>query len=197
VQRGVVLLEQDDYGERRTDLVHGIFALARCPCCGRRFRVLPSDVLPRKTYSVGVIEHMLAEYARGERSLRSVAWETLGGERTPAHTSLHAWSEGLGAHALGLAGGEVGGGTPVSRLFAETQSRVQEIGPLLTHDYAVDLRRYRSPERRERLRSLARAGTALVEHVRPGVPNRDLEHGDWTPCSLRGERIARSPDERH
>jgi hypothetical protein len=152
----VVLLEQDDYGERRAELVHGIFALARCPCCGHRFRVLPSDVLPRKTYSVGVIEHMLTEYARGERSLRSVAWETLGGERTPAHTSLHAWSEGLGAHALGLAGGEVEGGAPVSRLFAETQSRVQEIGPLLTHDYAVDPRRYRSSERRERLSATSR-----------------------------------------
>lgn len=144
-------------------LVRGELALARCSGCKRRFRVLPSDVLARKTYSVAAIEHLVAQYASGERSLRRVAWGALG-ERTPAHATLHAWSEGLGAHALGLLGGEVEGGSPVSRLLAETQSRVQAIGRLLLDDYAVDPRRYRSPERRERLsanrRILAIAGRA-------------------------------------
>lgn len=146
----MVLVEQDEYGEWRMVLVHGKFALARCLRCNRRVRVLPSDVLPRKTYSVGAIEHLVAQYAAGGSSLRSVAWGALG-ERTPAHTTLHAWSEGLGAHALGLEAGEVRGGSPVSRLLAETQSRVPAIARISTHDYAVDPRRYRSPERRERL----------------------------------------------
>ena len=42
------------------------------------------------------------------------------GERTPAHTTLHGWTEGLGAHALGLRGAQLGG-APFSRFLAEAQ----------------------------------------------------------------------------
>lgn len=60
-----------------------------------RFRVLP-----RKLYGLAVIESEAADYSRGDRSLRQVAWEELG-ERTPAHTTSHGWSDSLGAYALG------------------------------------------------------------------------------------------------
>jgi len=162
-------------------LVRGHFALARCPSCKRRFRVLPSDVLARKTYSIGAIEHLVAQYAAGGRSLRRVAWETLG-ERVPAHTTLHAWTEGLGAHALGLAGGEVAGGSPVSRLLAETESRVPVIARLRALDYEVDPRRYRSPERRERLSANKR--TLAIAQAATGLSS-PFAFARWRELALR------------
>lgn len=52
-------------------------------------------------------------------SLRAVVRDLLG-ERTPAHTTLHGWTEGLGAHALGLRGAQLGG-APFSRFLVEPQ----------------------------------------------------------------------------
>jgi hypothetical protein len=127
-------------------------ALACCDRCGGRVRVLPSDILPRKLYGLAVIEHLVAAYAEGHRSLRPVAW-SLAGERTPAHTTLHAWSEGLGAHALGRELGEVPDGMPHAALVAETEARrpkARDLAPA-----AVDERRYRAQARRERLAAVA------------------------------------------
>ena len=39
--------------------------------------------------------------------MRQVAWVQLYGERTPEHTTLHGWTEGLGAWWLGRTIGEV------------------------------------------------------------------------------------------
>lgn len=170
--RGLILLEQDEFGEWQAVYQQVDIALAYCRRCKRRFRVLPSNVLAGKTYSVEVIEHALAAYAPGRRSLRDVAWSILG-DRAPAHTTLHAWSEGLGAHALGLPSGEVAGGDPVSRLLVESQARARAIEPLLTRDFPVDPRRARSPERCERLSATERI-LALAEAVT----------GLLAPCAL-------------
>ncbi len=113
VSRGVVLLERDEFGELHSIDLQAAIVLARCPRCGTRTRVLPYDVLPYKQYSVALIAELASTYAKGSASLRSVAWDLLG-ERTPSHTTLHGWTEGLGAHALGLPGGEAGG-LPFSR----------------------------------------------------------------------------------
>ncbi len=152
VSRRLVLLERDEYGERQAQEVSATIALACCSRCKRRTRVLPCDVLARKVYSLPLIEHQLALYAEGERSLRQVSWDLLG-TKTPAHTSLFGWSEGLGAHALGRARTELG--LPVSRLLAESEARCQGIGSLLRHEAPVDPRRYRSQARRERLSAVA------------------------------------------
>lgn len=154
VSRGLVLLERDEYGEFLAVAVRATIALASCSRCKRRTRVLPSDVLPRKVYSLPLIEHELAEYAAGERSLRRVSWELLG-EKTPAHTSLFGWSEGLGAHALGRARTDERLGLPASRLLAESEARSPRIGSVLRHEAPVDPRRYRSQARRERLSAMA------------------------------------------
>jgi hypothetical protein len=98
---------------------------------------------------VAVIEQEISDYSRGDRSLRQVAWSQLG-ERTPAHTTLHGWSEGLGAHALGRPGGELGG-APISRLIAEAEPRVPGIVEVLRSEPEPDPRRYRSKARRDRL----------------------------------------------
>ena len=168
VGRGLSVLEADAVGELHTVEVDAQIALARCARCARRIRVLPSDVLAYKHYAVSVIAEQAGAYTtRGwEASLRSVAWGLLG-ERTPSHTTLHGWTEGLGAYGLGLPTGEfVGkaGGWPFSRVLAEAAARNGAVGAVWDADVWVDARRYRSEGRRERLAAAARV-LALADTV--------------------------------
>lgn len=153
VSRGIILLEPDEAGELCTVQVQAQIALARCSRCGTRPRVLPYDVLAYKRYSLAVMSEEMAAYAKGGASLRGVAWSLLG-ERIPSHATLHGWTEGLGAHALGLPGGEVGG-APFSRFLAEAQARTPSLRACFEAHYPVDERRYRSEARRERLAAVA------------------------------------------
>ena len=150
------MLEKDDYGidtviERKLKI-----ALARCPICKCRWRVLPADILPRKLYSLPVIELCVCFYNRGELSLRQVAWEQLYGERTPEHTTLHGWSEGLGAYWLGRAIGEVSFAVPASRIVAELEMRLSPKQSLHSIPVWINPERYRSPGRLERLQACKR-----------------------------------------
>ena len=113
VSRGAILLERDEFGELHSVDLQAAIVLARCPRCGTRTRVLPYDILPYKQYSVVLIAELAGTYVTWSVSLRGVVWNLLG-ERTPSHTTLHGWTEGLGAHVLGLPGGEAGG-VPFSR----------------------------------------------------------------------------------
>jgi hypothetical protein len=160
VKRGLVLLEPDASGEIETVPVEALVAIARCKRCKARARVLPCDVLPRKTYSATVIEHLTVGYARGDRSLRQVAWGQLG-DRTPAHTTLHGWTEGLGAHVLGRPGGDAGG-VPASRLVADAAARIPSVAAAMRAEVHVDPRRYRSEPRHERLAACVRMLAVVV-----------------------------------
>jgi hypothetical protein len=106
-------------------------ALARCPVCKSRLRILPADILPYKHYSLAVIEHGVHLYNQGYLSLRAVVWDRFYGEYAPSHTTLHAWSEGLGAYGSGRCFGEVPYALPASRIVAELEIRTPEIAPLL------------------------------------------------------------------
>jgi len=75
-------------------------ALARCRTCRKRFRVLPSDVLPWKRYGLAVIAELCKADAVEDQSLRDAVWKAFIGQ-TPAHVTLHAWTEWLGAFVLG------------------------------------------------------------------------------------------------
>jgi len=160
VTRGLVLLQRDESGELETVSKVATVAIGRCAQCKARCRVLPCDVLPRKTYGVAVIEHGVAQYSRGDRSLRQVAWSQLG-TRTPAHTTLHGWTEGLGAHALGRPGGDAGG-APMSRFVADAKPRVPEVADAARADVHPDPRRYRSEPRRDRLAAVIGAMATLT-----------------------------------
>ena len=178
VRRKVSLLERDPWGVPTVVAVLATLVLACCDRCGRRVRVLPLDILPRKRYGLAVIECLVTAYAKGLRSLRQVAWG-LAGKRTPAHTSLHGWTEGLGAHALGREAGEVAGGTPHTALVAETQARMpgtRDVAPP-----AVDERRYRSEARRERL--AAGAGLLAVAIVATGAES-PVALASWCALAL-------------
>ncbi len=60
----MILLERDEAGELHTVEVQADIALARCPCCGTRPRVLPYDVLPYERYTLAVIAEQVATDAK-------------------------------------------------------------------------------------------------------------------------------------
>ena len=154
VIRGIKLLKKDEHDELWVVLDQGKIALARCPVCKGRFRVLPCDVLPRKVYALPVLDLLAGEYNRGDRGLRPVAWSLLG--EAPAHTTIRAWTEGLGAYALGRTNGEVSDALPASRVLAEVESRMPDLEAIRTQPVEVSPSRYRSEARRTRLIACAR-----------------------------------------
>ena len=174
VSRGVILLERDEFGELHSVDLQAAIVLARCPRCGTRPRVLPYDVLPYKRYSLALITELVSTYATWSASLRDVVWDLLG-EHTPAHTTLHGWTEGLGAHVLGLPGGEAGG-APFSRFVVEAQARVAALAPVVQATFRVNERRYRSEARRERL-----AGVAMLIAV-AGMVAGELDANALARC---------------
>jgi len=115
VERGSFMFEKDDEGIDTVVKRTVIIALVKCPICKSRLRLLPADILPYKLYTLPVIELSAGFYNRGDLSLRHVAWDLFYGDRTPAHTTLHAWTEGLGAWWLGQPIGEVAFCVPATR----------------------------------------------------------------------------------
>jgi hypothetical protein len=156
VDRTAFMLEKDDYGidtvvERKVKIV-----LARCLICKCRYRVLPADILPYKLYSLPVIELAANLYNQGDLSLRQVAWDQLYGERTPEHTTLHGWTEGLGAWCLGRSIGEVAFSVPGSRILAELETRFSQMQSSHSIPVWINPQRYRSQGRLERLKACKR-----------------------------------------
>ncbi|MBW2154805.1 MAG: hypothetical protein JRH18_24480 [Deltaproteobacteria bacterium] len=156
VSRTAFILEKDEYGidtvvERTVKI-----ALGRCPICKCRYRVLPADILPYKLYSLPVIELAVSLYNGGDLSLRQVAWDQLYGERTPEHTTLHGWTEGLGAYWLGRTVGEVAFSVPATRILAELELRFSQMRSLHSIPVWINPKRYRSQGRLERLEACKR-----------------------------------------
>lgn len=166
VSRRVKLLRYDPYAMLTVVAERIVLALARCRVCKGRFRVLPSDIAPRKHYGLCVIEHTVKKYGKGDQALHYVVCELYG--NTPAHTTLHAWTEGMGAYAQGRAAGEVGGAIPAARAVAEAKSRYPELPAEEQKPVEVNPARYRSDGRRERLAACTRflgLAAALVAHA--------------------------------
>jgi len=173
--RLLIRLEHDSHGQRQAVEEQVTVAIGRCRACGHRCRVLPSDVLPAKTYALSVIEYLAASYVDGAGSLRRVAWSLLG-ERTPQHTTLHAWTEGLGAHVLGR---DATRGEPHSAMVAETTARWPLVASVTTR--SIDPRRFRSEPRHERLSAVA----TLVQMAR-AIPDIDaaMQLADWRRLAI-------------
>lgn len=150
VLRWVVLLECDAYAELEAVRLRVWICLARCSGCSVRVRVLPCDVLPWKQYAAPVIEQTMSLYRSGDLSLRQAVTKILG-DRTPVHSSLHAWLEGLGAFALGFPTGELPGCAPASNLLAETAAHVPAVLAVAAEGITIPPVRYRSDARHERL----------------------------------------------
>ena len=118
--------------------------------------MLPADIVPYKRYSLPVIELSVSLYNRGDLSLRQVTWDQLYGERTPEHTTLHGWTEGLGAWYLGRWIGEVAFSIPAARMLAELEIRFPQMKSLHSIPVRINPLRYRSPGRQERLEACKR-----------------------------------------
>ena len=156
VSRGILVFEKDEWGIDTVVKLQSRIALAKCPVCKSRFRVLPADILPYKHYSPAVIERGVSLYNRGDLSLRKVAWDEFYGDQTPSHATLHAWTEGLGAYWSGRCFGEVAYALPAARIMKEVETRFPQVAPLLSVPVPVNPKRYRSPQRRERLEACRR-----------------------------------------
>jgi hypothetical protein len=164
------MLEKDDEGIDTVVKLTVVIVLVKCPICKSRFRLLPADILPYKHYSLPVIEFSVNRYNRGYLSLRHVAWKFLDGERTPEFTTLHAWTEGLGAWWLGQGIGEVAFCVPATRIQAELEIRYPQMGSLHCQPVWINPDRYRSQGRRERLEACKRfeiVGTMVTSET-PG-----------------------------
>jgi len=125
VERTAIFLAWDRYGTLGTVRTTITICQVRCGICKSRFRLLPCDVPPHKLYTFAVIEFALVAYCGDvdrpfPRSLRTVVAQ-IHGDQTPSHTSLHGWSEGLGAYASGRPVGELRGAIPVSWLLGKTE----------------------------------------------------------------------------
>jgi hypothetical protein len=69
VKRGVVIITQD----MKIQYASWWIPLARCSKCGKWARVLPIELLPRKTYGVQVIQMAMCQYLFFIHSLRKAA----------------------------------------------------------------------------------------------------------------------------
>ena len=156
VDRTAFTLEKDDYGIDTVVESTVKIALVRCPICKSRYRLLPANILPCKLYTLPVIELAVSLYNRGDLSLRQVAWVQLYGERTPEHTTLHGWTEGLGAYCLGRTVGEVAFAVPATRILAELEIRFPQMKSLHSIPVRINPQRYRSQARCERLQACKR-----------------------------------------
>jgi hypothetical protein len=72
--------------------------LTLCEQCKGRFRVLPVEFLPFKTYSLPIIETACNHYGKSEDGLRKTV-NTIAGV-APHYSTLHGWLGGIGERAL-------------------------------------------------------------------------------------------------
>jgi hypothetical protein len=98
VARGSVIIDSDDGSICYRSMV---IPLARCMKCERWNRVLPLELLPRKTYGIDVIELGIGQYVGGTTSYRETAASiTVVNGQSPAHSTLYRWISGLGEKVL-------------------------------------------------------------------------------------------------
>ena len=123
-QRNSVLFDSSGVARYRQTPV----PLALCKQCRSRFRVLPIEFLPFKTYSLPVIETACNHYCKSEDGLRKTVDTIVG--IAPHYSTLHGWLGGIGERALDkvqLKNDKAAVGQPslppTSTLVAETAKR--------------------------------------------------------------------------
>jgi len=126
----------------------------RCAFCRRRFRVLPVEIAPFKTYTLPVIETACSAYVMpGSQSLKGIV--KLMGKRAPNRTTLHGWLGGLGARTLGRLDRHQN--LPVSALIGESaQCLPGKVSAWWTRRSNIAHDKYRSNRRLEQLEACAR-----------------------------------------
>jgi hypothetical protein len=128
-----------------------------CTACRKRFRVLPVEIAPYKSYTRPVIETACAAYLTAQQQGRSLRQTVRAmGTGHPDSSCLHGWLGGLGARALGRLDRQ-SVGPPVAALIAESAKVLRrELPAAWTQPYAVAPHKCRSGQRREQLEACAR-----------------------------------------
>jgi hypothetical protein len=128
-----------------------------CTVCRKRFRVLPVEIAPYKSYTRPVMETACAAYAdvhRPAASLRQTVRHM--GVGHPHPSSVHGWLDGLGARVLGRLDRH-GQGPPTAALIAESAKGLRpELLACWTQPQPVSPAKCRSLQRRDRLEACAR-----------------------------------------
>jgi hypothetical protein len=182
VCRTLYKLEKDHEGIDTVVKDMARIVLVRCPICKGRFRLLPADIIPYKLYSLPVIECSVSLYNRGDLALRQVVWDHLYGDHNPGHTTLHAWTEGLGAWWLGRPMGEVAFSIPATRIQAELEIRHPQMCSLHCQPVWINPARYRSQGRRERLEACKQfeiVGTPIASENPPNFAELNCLVVSW------------------
>jgi hypothetical protein len=151
VQRGSRWPGSGKIEDRQTPL-----PLCCCEFCRRRFRVLPVEIAPHKSYTLPVIETACAAYMAPESTGLSLKRTvTLMGQGCPHRSTLHGWLGGLGARALGRL--DRTSGQPVAALIVESADHLPgKLLSLWTQPRSIPPGKYRSTQRRDRLQACAR-----------------------------------------
>jgi hypothetical protein len=128
-----------------------------CTACRKRFRVLPVEIAPYKSYTRPVIETACAAYLTAQQQGRSLRQTVRAmGTGHPDSSCVHGWLGGLGARALGRLDRH-GQGPPVAALIAQSaQGLGHELLSRWSRAYPVAPSQYRSLARRERLEACVR-----------------------------------------
>jgi hypothetical protein len=152
VDRGLVLVEPDQFGVVTFLHLTVKIALAVCGRCGHRARVLPCDAFaPTRPSGRLPSSWSWRSTARGGAACGKSPGLSLASGH-PAHASLHGWTEGFGLHALGRDG--LLGAMRCSRLLEEAIARFPRIAEQARIEPELNPQRYRSLARRERLSAL-------------------------------------------
>lgn len=182
VERGLTRL-------RRRKFVYGQIGVLLARCDGRKRghtrRVLPADVLPRKTFALGAQEAPLGAYVQppSRRGLRKTLSRFSGA--VPHPSTLWRWSREIGLYVLGRY--TPPGVLPVGALLEATRRRLLRREPLHVSPQAVHPDRYRSEERKEELEAaagfLVLAGDLFRLATREAFPA-------WRGLILKTDRVA-------
>jgi hypothetical protein len=165
VERGAVLLGRDG----RTEFRELQIPVARCSACKRSARVLPAELLPRKTFGLPVIEKAARPYISPDLAGPGLRTAVKGlGEHAPCHSTLHRWLAGLGERALDrrlpkrTASKPCGSDTPpppptAAAMVAESSRRVDPGLPLVwARSFPIPTWKYKTEKRRDQLEACAR-----------------------------------------
>lgn len=170
VKRGIVWVSDDNDHV----LVYQVIEIALVRCCGvldkngkqgkrHWFRVLPSDILPYKRYSVPAHDAVVACYTKNWWPLRAVA-DAFAGYR-PIYVTVWRWAGGIGAWALGRI--PVDAASPFAAVKAVTALKLgcsEELENLWNKPVKVPDKRWRILRRRDEC-AAAKKVLRVAQHV--------------------------------
>jgi hypothetical protein len=134
--------------------------LARCEGCGRRIRVLPLELLPRKTYGIDAIELVIRRFLEDTKNYRETAASIVTiGAISLGHSTLHRWITGLGEKTLDRQPSLHGAYPPPGSAVLAQSERMLGVDVkdrYLNGAVEIALAKYRSEHRHDQLKAISK-----------------------------------------